>query len=455
MKSNLKAILVVILTDLVLLNAFLAYLHFSKIGSGASHGWYLLNMCYLISAFVFLPRHQNRFLQWDSILSLAIKSLLLMLVIYSGYVIIERADRLRVDKVSVLYFCYTFIIIFSRVLSHAFLKIIRSNGHNTRTVVFLGAGHNLTYLHQCMMANPSTGYRFLGYFDTQKSDLLPPDVQYLGGLSQVLPWLRENPVEQLFCNLPQSRADEIMQVIRYCEQNFIRFYSVPNVRNYVHRAMEVEMMDDMPVLTLRREPLENVVNKAVKRLFDLVVSTLFLLFGFWWIALIVAVITKLTMPGPLFFVQKRNGLLGEEFPCIKFRSMAVNADADKLQATKGDSRVTRWGHLMRKTNIDELPQFINVFLGQMSVVGPRPHMVKHTQEYSSLIEKYMVRHWVKPGITGWAQVTGARGETQYLWQMEERIQKDIWYIEHWSLWLDIRIMVMTVVNAVKGDKQAY
>ena len=135
--------------------------------------------------------------------------------------------------------------------------------------------------------------------------------------------------------------------------------------------------------------------------------------------------------------------------------MKVNADADRLQATKNDPRKTKWGNIMRKTNIDELPQFINVLMGSMSVVGPRPHMVKHTEEYSALIDKYMVRHWVKPGITGWAQVRGARGETQELWQMEDRIKKDVWYVENWTLWLDIRIMYLTVRNAIVGDKQAY
>ena len=135
--------------------------------------------------------------------------------------------------------------------------------------------------------------------------------------------------------------------------------------------------------------------------------------------------------------------------------MNVNADADKVQATKDDPRKTKWGNIMRKTNIDELPQFINVLMGSMSVVGPRPHMVKHTEEYSALIDKYMVRHWVKPGITGWAQVQGARGETKELWQMEDRIKKDIWYIENWTMWLDFRIIYLTVRNIFLGDKQAY
>ncbi|MBR3015291.1 MAG: exopolysaccharide biosynthesis polyprenyl glycosylphosphotransferase, partial [Bacteroidaceae bacterium] len=196
-------------------------------------------------------------------------------------------------------------------------------------------------------------------------------------------------------------------------------------------------------------------NRFKKRLFDIVVSSLVLILIMPWVTAIVAIIMKLTMPGPIFFRQKRTGLDGKEFNCIKFRSMKVNAEADSLQATKDDPRKTKFGNIMRHYNIDELPQFWNVFKGDMSVVGPRPHMVKQTDEYSSLIPKYMVRHFAKPGITGWAQVTGFRGETSELWQMEGRVKKDIWYIEHWTIWLDIKIMWLTVKNVFVGDKNAY
>ena len=191
-----------------------------------------------------------------------------------------------------------------------------------------------------------------------------------------------------------------------------------------------------------------------KRCFDL----LFCLIGlpFFLIAFVIlGPIIYFTDRGPVFYNAPRLGYKGKIFKMFKFRSMKVNADADRLQATKDDPRKTKWGEIMRKTNIDELPQFLNVLMGDMSVVGPRPHMLLHTEEYSALIDKYMVSHWVKPGITGWAQVSGARGETQELWQMEDRIKKDIWYIENWSPSLDIKIMIKTVTNVFKGDKQAY
>ena len=219
--------------------------------------------------------------------------------------------------------------------------------------------------------------------------------------------------------------------------------------------MYFNMLGNVPYLSLYNDPLLDVHNRILKRTFDIVVSSLFLCTVFPFIYIAVAIITKLTMPGPVFFRQKRNGLNGEEFYCIKFRSMKVNDDSDKVQCTKDDPRKTKWGDIMRKTNIDELPQFINVLKGDMSIVGPRPHMLKHTEEYSKLIDKYMLRHIVKPGITGWSQVTGFRGETKELSQMAGRVYGDIWYIEHWSFWLDLYIIYRTVANVIRGDKEAY
>lgn len=267
--------------------------------------------------------------------------------------------------------------------------------------------------------------------------------------------MQANGVEMVFCGLSSTHADHILPVINYCENHFIHFYSVPSIRNYLKRRMYMQLVGNTPVLSIRREPLADVQNRLLKRLFDILFSGLFLCTAFPFIYLIVGTAIKLSSPGPVFFRQKRTGINGREFWCYKFRSMRVNADADRVQATLHDPRKTRIGEFIRKTSIDELPQFINVFLGQMSVVGPRPHMLKHTDEYSHLIEKYMVRHLVKPGITGWAQVNGFRGETSELWQMEGRVKLDIWYLEHWTPALDLFIIYKTVKNAIHGEKEAY
>ena len=202
-------------------------------------------------------------------------------------------------------------------------------------------------------------------------------------------------------------------------------------------------------------PLNIKYNRIIKRAFDLVVSAVVLCTLFPFICLIVGLIIKLTSPGPIFFVQKRTGKDGKDFNCYKFRSMKVNKEANEMQATVNDPRKTPFGNFIRNTSIDEIPQFINVFLGDMSLIGPRPHMVKHTETYSKLIANYMDRHAVKPGITGWAQVTGLRGETQELFQMENRVKADIWYIENWSFLLDMKILTKTFLTILLGDKNAY
>lgn len=310
-------------------------------------------------------------------------------------------------------------------------------------------------LYEEMTADPTSGFKVVGYFAEHPSDNYPKECHYLGTPQEVIPYLKKSKAEQLYCGLASSHSKEILPIISYCENNLIHFYSVPNVRNYLKRRMHLELIGNVPVLDIRQEPLAQPENRLAKRLFDIVFSLLFLCTIFPIIFIIIGLAIKITSPGPIFFKQKRSGEENKEFWCYKFRSMRVNKDSDKVQATLNDPRKTRLGNFMRKTSIDELPQFINVLLGDMSVVGPRPHMLKHTEEYSKLIDKYMVRHLVKPGITGWAQVTGFRGETRELWQMEGRVERDIWYLEHWTFMLDLYIIYKTVKNAVKGEKEAY
>lgn len=355
------------------------------------------------------------------------------------------------------YIVLILVIVSYRLAFRYFLELYRKQGGNVRKVILIGSHENMQELYHAMTDDPTSGYRVLGYFEDFPSDRYPSDVSYLGHPQEVNNFLKQNVgrVDQLYCSLPSARSAEIVPIINYCENHLVRFFSVPNVRNYLKRRMHFEMLGNVPVLSIRREPLELLENRIVKRTFDIVCSTLFLCTIFPFIYIIVGVAIKMSSPGPIFFKQKRNGEDGKEFWCYKFRSMRVNAQCDTLQATEHDPRKTRIGEIIRKTSIDELPQFINVFKGDMSIVGPRPHMLKHTQEYSLLINKFMVRHFVKPGITGWAQVTGYRGETKELWQMEGRVMRDIWYIEHWTFLLDLYIMYKTVYNAIHGEKEAY
>jgi putative colanic acid biosynthesis UDP-glucose lipid carrier transferase len=260
--------------------------------------------------------------------------------------------------------------------------------------------------------------------------------------------------DELYLCISRKQKDIIRKVSRFCDRHVVRFFYVPVSVESIGLNLKREMLEDIEIFTTYENPLQNSVNRAIKRVFDIVFSLIFLIPTAILLPVIWLII-KIQSPGPLLFKQVRTGLDGREFKCYKFRSMHVNKDADRLQATKDDPRKFPFGNFMRKANIDELPQFFNVLQGRMSIVGPRPHMLAHTEEYSKLIDKYMVRHFVKPGVTGWAQVTGFRGETKELWQMEGRVKRDIWYMEHWSIWLDIRIIWLTFKTIFVLDKNAY
>jgi putative colanic acid biosynthesis UDP-glucose lipid carrier transferase len=298
------------------------------------------------------------------------------------------------------------------------------------------------------------GFHIYGFFDDNivLKNTLP---HYLGMTHEVEKYCLENNIDEIYCTLPNSQDEKIVRLLNFAEKNMIRFYIVPEFSRYVKRKLTLESIQSLPVMAVRSEPLQHVHNQVVKRAFDIVFSALFLCTIYPVIYLIVAISIKLSSPGPVLFKQKRTGIYGEEFDCYKFRSMRMNEDADKKQAAKNDPRITRIGHFLRRSNLDEIPQFFNVLKGEMSVVGPRPHMLKHTELYSAIIDKYMVRHLVKPGITGWAQVNGYRGETRTMEQMEARIRYDVWYLENWNFLLDLKIVFVTIINMFTGEKNAY
>ena len=456
----------VVVVDLLVLNILLSlFLRCFRSWLPENLGWdncslvyFVFNIVYLFSVSVKGPILQMRKVRPEQIVGRVFTTVLffsLLSFLGLNYVAPFRYPL----SFSLAFFVVLFVLVtISRLSSRAFIKWFRRRGRNTRDVLFVGSYPNMVDLYNEMMGDPTTGYRVLGYFDDEPKENLGIPIPYLGGVDTLSVYMKRthfHPMGRVYCCLPSSRALDIRKIVDYCDNHLVRFYSVPNVRNYLPRPVCMQLVGDVPVLYLRREPLRKPLNRFIKRAFDVFCSSLFLCTLFPFVYVIVGFITKLTSPGPVLFKQKRNGLNGKEFYCYKFRSMRVNSQSDTLQATEHDPRKTKFGDFLRKSSIDELPQFLNVLKGDMSIVGPRPHMLKHTQEYSELINKYMVRHFIKPGITGWAQVTGCRGETKELSQMEARIRKDIWYVEHWSFWLDLRIMYLTVKNAFHGEKNAY
>ena len=358
--------------------------------------------------------------------------------------------------------CQMLVMTVLRVLERLAIKQFRQLGMNTRTVTFVGDDSELSTLYTMLKGNPTLGYRVVGLY-TNANPIAEQDekdnkIPVFGTVSDLIEAVeREEPLtlgDELYVCLSRREREKVKILSDYCDRHVIRFYYVPISVEQLGMRLKRELFEDMELFTTYEVPLEYPMHKFIKRLFDLVMSLIVLIVGIPLLP-IVALIIKIQSPGPVFFRQERTGYNGRNFLCYKFRSMRVNKDADKLQATENDPRKFPFGNFMRKYNIDELPQFWNVFKGDMSVVGPRPHMLYHTEKYSQLIERYMVRHFVKPGITGWAQVTGYRGETRELWQMEKRVKQDIWYIENWTIWLDLRIIWMTFRTMVVHDKKAY
>ena len=347
-----------------------------------------------------------------------------------------------------------------RLIERGIILYLRAKGKNTQSILFVGNDPANLMLYHDMLENSSAGTYVKGYYADEPIENAPEQFVHLGNLQQLNAQMEEDKdktnlgIDLLFCCLSHDESEFINRVIHFCDNHVVHFYYVPRMSGNLHLRLIPELYGDVTLFTNRREPLTFIENKFLKRTFDIVVSALTCLVLLPFLP-IVALIIKMQSPGPLFFVQNRTGLNGHTFKCYKFRSMHVNNQADTLQATKDDPRKFPFGEFMRKTNIDEFPQFFNVLKGDMSIVGPRPHMMLHTEMYGKLIDKYMVRHFCRPGITGWAQVTGFRGETKELWQMEERIRRDIWYLENWTFWLDLKIILKTALTIIRPDKKAY
>jgi putative colanic acid biosynthesis UDP-glucose lipid carrier transferase len=362
------------------------------------------------------------------------------------------------DKLATFIILYylSSLLIFSlwRVLVRVMVKRYRRKGYNAKNIIIVGAGKNGMELYQVIKTDLAYGFKVHGFFDDNPilKKVIP---NYLGRLDEIEAYVSNHDIDEIYCTIPGTHSDKISELLNFAEKNMIRFYIIPDFYRDIKKSMVLDIMESVPLLTIRTEPLQSTYNRLIKRCFDILFSVAVIIMFYPLLYLIAGLCIKYSSKGPVLFKQKRTGLYGKEFECYKFRTMHLNEDADHLQAVKDDPRTTAIGSFLRHTNLDEFPQFINVIKGEMSVVGPRPHMIKHTEQYSMLIDKYMVRHLVKPGITGWAQITGYRGETRTLEQMEGRVKRDVWYLENWSFFLDLKIIVVTIIQMFKGDSNAY
>ena len=424
-----------------------------------SGSWFLLVVSCIAAAWILGIKINERGRSSVNIANRAILNAAVTFILYNGLMAIiyelVLQGKLLLLQAAITGFLY--------VLWHLFLRKvigrIRRMGSNNYTVAMVGSDPNM--LQVCQFLTDSyteEGYRVLGMF-TDHPDQIPSGIPNLGSPEDAIEYVEKNgeSLKEMLCSLnPATETEYVNRLVSTCESQMVRFKYVPGMEGYPKRKMNISQLGSVNVISLHEEPLNTPLAKFIKRSADVVFSFLFLITLFPLIWIICAIGIKLSSPGPVFFKQKRTGYEGKEFWCYKFRSMHQSADADTKQAEKGDSRVFKFGEFLRRSSIDELPQFINVFKGDMSLIGPRPHMLHHTDIYSDLIGDYMIRHLAKPGITGWAQVNGCRGETKELSEMKERVEKDIWYIEHWSVELDVYIFFLTLWQLLRHeDEKAY
>lgn len=320
-------------------------------------------------------------------------------------------------------------------------------GGNVRKVVIVGLNQKTDQLRKFFTNNPVYGYKLYKTFDLKGSDKVT--------IETCLDYILEEEIDEVYASVSEIGNKDLLKLIDFVDNNLKILKFLPDNKEIYSKKLDFTYYGVLPILSLRKIPMDEPFNKFLKRSFDISLSLIVIIGLLSWLTPLLGLLIKLESKGPVFFKQKRNGLDYKEFYCYKFRSMRPNPMAHLEQIRKGDERVTRVGKIIRKTSIDELPQFINVLKGEMSVVGPRPHMVSHTHMYAERIDKFMVRHFIKPGITGLAQVSGFRGEVEDDNHIINRVKYDIFYLENWSLFLDIKIVFQTIYNAMRGEEKAY
>ena len=354
-------------------------------------------------------------------------------------------------------FSCTFLLstgLVSRVLLTIFSMYCENKfGHQFSVAIW---GFNQTGIElAAQLETNANGKKFLGILDENQSFDFTKKTELNVRICEAIKWASNQKIHELFICVNPLMFQDVKGLFKLADNYGLRIKFVPDILgNYPDNAV-VQNVHNFQAVSLRDEPLEDQDNRFAKRLFDLFFSLLVIIFILSWLYPIFGLIIKFQSPGPIIFKQLRSGQNNQPFLCYKFRSMRVNSDSDTKQASKNDSRVTKFGEFIRKTSLDELPQFVNVLLGDMSVVGPRPHMLNHTKEYNKVTENFMVRHFVKPGITGLAQIRGLRGEITDMKYIQERINMDIEYLENWNLISDIKICFLTFYFIVKGDENVF
>lgn len=409
----------------------------------------IVNALWLILSLIIAPYKFSRVSRFIKILRIHLSFIVTHFLAVVSALFLLDIIAISVNRLALVFGIAIVLLFCWRVFYFYLNKIVINKRLNAKNVVIVGFGDIALEMRKFFRLHPEYGYRFLGYFDQKTKD------REVRGLDELESFCHENTVHEIYCCLPYLENNRVKSLIDYGLSNLIKVKLITDYRGFFSRGISLQRYDRIPVLNIAAIPLDEKTNQMVKRVFDIVFSLVVILLFLSWATPLIALLIRLDSKGPILFKQKRTGKNNMDFLCLKFRTMYVNNDSDVKQATKDDSRITRVGAFLRKTSLDEFPQFFNVLAGSMSIVGPRPHMLMHTEKYSRLIKKFMARHYIKPGITGLAQAKGFRGETQHEYAMRGRVKLDRFYIENWSFLLDIKIIFATLISLVKNNQQAY
>lgn len=333
---------------------------------------------------------------------------------------------------------------------------LRRKGKNIRNLLVIGAEEVGKNFKETITRNPDFGYHFSGFLDnTSKDD------EVIGVLDQLDEKIKEKEIDEVIITLSSQPPDLLDEIIRICNINAVRIHIIPDYFRFLSSRFQISSIGNFPIITARQEPLEEANRRFLKRTFDIIFSSIVLIFLLSWLYPILALLIKLDSKGKVLFIQKRVGVKNDLFECYKFRTLTSESSRETeifKPVLMGDKRVTGIGNFLRKSNIDELPQFFNVLKGDMSVVGPRPHAIPYQDLYGKIFEEIKMRHNVRPGVTGWAQVNGLRGDIEDEKENNRRtimrMKYDLWYIENWTMRLDLQIILMTIWQMIKGDTKA-
>lgn len=407
---------------------------------------FYINLVWLLVTSIFKPYQLKRTTKFHQVLRVTYTVLFFHVLLVFAYYVFEQTNRYSRELLVLMYSILAISLFCWKIGFVLFLRWFRKKGFNYRNIILVIDDENPIQIKSYIESHNELGYRIIKVFEPKNYNM--ETLQ-----NEIKEFCTENHIHEIFYAMSSIHHHPLVDLMNFAEENFIKMRLIADFRSILYRTLELEHFDLIPILSVISTPLDNAQNQIIKRTFDVVFSLLVIILLLSWLLPILAIIIKLNSKGPVFFKQKRTGRGNKTFVCYKLRSMVVNEVSDTVQATKKDDRITSVGHFLRNTSLDELPQFFNVLAGSMSVVGPRPHMLKHTEEFSNELETFMFRHKIKPGITGLAQTKGYRGETDDFEKLKNRVKMDFFYIKNWSFLFDLAIIVNTVLDIFRGEKK--